>query len=203
LELTGGGEADWHLAIPADDTYTIYAWWPAAPSATNWTTQALYQIISGTTVLASTNYDQTSTGDQWHLLGTVQLFVTNVTTVRLTSAAGICLADALHIYSASRFNNGQPAATIHLQPMDGILLQRDVSIYAPPRFGVVSPFADHLSLLVSNLIPGVSYTLQKSTALAANSWQSVQVFQTMGFATNLSDALPPAQTPVFYRLRGN
>ncbi len=203
LELMSGGEADWQLAIPADDTYTIYAWWPAAPAATNWTTQASYQIISGTTVLAATNYDQTSMGDQWHLLGTVQLFATNANTVRLTSVSGICLADALHIYSASRFNNGQPAATIQLQPMDGILLQRDVSIYVPPRFGVVSPLADQLSLLVTNLTPGVSYTLQKSTTLAANSWQSVQVFQTMAFATNLSDALPPAQTPVFYRLRGN
>ena len=203
LELTGGGEADWPLTIPADDTYTIYAWWPAAPSATNWTTQARYQIISGTNVLASTNYDQTSTGDQWHLLGTVQLFATNATTVRLTSVSGICLADALHIYSASRFNNGQPAATVHLQPMDGILLQRDVPTYAPPLFGAVSPFTDHLSLLATNLTPGVSYTLQKSPTLTAKSWQPVQVFQTMGFSTNLSDTLPPPKTPVFYRLRGN
>ena len=97
LELTSGGEADWQLAIPADDTYTIAAWWPAAPSATNWTTQAQFQIISAGTVIASTNLNETTTGDQWHLLATVPLSATNSTHVRLTSPQGICLANALHI----------------------------------------------------------------------------------------------------------
>jgi len=201
LELTPGGKADWHLAIPADDTYTIAAWWPAALSATNWTTQAQFQIISGGTVIASTNLDQTTTGDQWHLLATVPLYASNTNIVRLTSASGICLADALHIFSQSRYNNGQPVSTVHLQPMDGILLQRDHATYAPPQFSGISHYPARLSLAVTNLTPGLTYSLQKSGDLTSTNWQTLQSFQPMGFSTNLVDTAP--SIPTFYRLRAN
>ena len=53
--VSAGGEADWQLSIPADDTYTISAWWPAAPQASNWTSQASFQVVAGGIVVASTN----------------------------------------------------------------------------------------------------------------------------------------------------
>ena len=79
--------------------------------------------------------DQTTAGDQWHvLIAAVPLFARMRTYVRLTSSQGICLANALHVIPHSRYNNGQPAATVRLQPMDGIVLQSDA---AGLRFAVL------------------------------------------------------------------
>ncbi|MGO8837117.1 MAG: LamG-like jellyroll fold domain-containing protein [Limisphaerales bacterium] len=202
-ELAPGGEANWQLAIPADDTYTISAWWPAAPQASNWTSQASFQVVSGGIVVASTNADQTTSGDQWHDLANVQLFATNATYVRLTAPQGICVADALHVFSQSRYNNGQPAATVRLQPMDGIILQRDQPTFVSPFFGPTSLFPDHLSLTVSNLTPGLSYLLQKSSNLTSNNWQTIQSFQTAGFSTLLQDNPATNRGDAFYRIRAN
>jgi hypothetical protein len=202
-QVSAGGEADWQLSIPADDTYTISAWWPAAPQASNWTSQASFQVVAGGIVVASTNADQTTGGDQWHDLATVQLFATNATYVRLTAPQGICVADALHVRSLSRYNNGQPAAAVRLQPMDGIVLQRDQPTFVSPFFGSVSLFPDHLSLTVTNLTPGLSYSLQKSSNLTSNSWQTIQSFRTVGFSTSLQDNLAPNHGNAFYRIRAN
>ena len=35
------------------------------------------------------------------------------------------IADALHVYSAARYNDGSEASTVTLAPMDGIVLARD------------------------------------------------------------------------------
>ena len=203
LELAAGGEADWQLSIPADDTYTISTWWPAAPQASNWTSQATFQVVSAGAVVAATNLDETTAGDQWHTIAAVALSATNPVYVRLTSSQGICLADALHVYSASRYNNGQPAATVRLQPMDGILLQSDQPSFASPFFGGVTRYSDHLTLNVTNLTPGLSYSLQSSGTLASNSWLTLQTFSPMGFATNLTENPSSNRTSTFYRLRGN
>jgi len=202
-EVGPGGEADWQLSVPADDTYTISAWWPAAPQASNWTTQAAFQVVAAGLVVASTNADQTTGGDQWHDLATVQLFATNAASVRLSAPQGICVADALHVYSLSRYNNGQPASTVRLQPMDGIVLQSDQPAFASPCFGSVALLPDGLSLTVTNLTPGLSYSLQRSSNLTANGWQNLQSFQTAGFSTNLQDNLPPNHGNTFYRVRSN
>ncbi|MGD0815280.1 MAG: LamG-like jellyroll fold domain-containing protein [Verrucomicrobiota bacterium] len=198
-----GGEADWQLSVPADDTYTISAWWPAAPQASNWTTQASFQVVAGGLVVASTNADQTTGGDQWHDLATVQLFATNAAYVRLTAPQGICVADALHVCSLSRYHNGQPASAVRLQPMDGIVLQSDQSTFASPFFDSVSLFPDHLLLTVTNLTPGLSFSLQKSSGLTSNGWQTLQSFQTTGFFTNFQDNLAPNHGSAFYRIRSN
>ncbi len=153
--------------------------------------------------MASTNADQTTGGDQWHDLATVQLFATNAAFVRLTSPQGICVADALHVYSLSRYNNGQPASTVRLQPMDGIMLQTDQPAFASPFFGSVSLFPDHLLLTVTNLTPGLSYSLQKSSDLASNGWQTLQSFQTTGFFTNFQDNLTTNHGNAFYRIHSN
>jgi hypothetical protein len=45
--------------------------------------------------------------------------------VRLTCpGAAPCIADALHLRSLARYNNGSRAGQVTLQPMDGIVLQR-------------------------------------------------------------------------------
>ena len=203
-QLVGaGGEADWQLSVPADDTYTISAWWPAAPQAGNWTTQAGFQVVAGGVVVASTNADQTTGGDQWHDLATVQLFATNAAHVRLTSPQGVCVADALHVCSLSRYNNGQPASTVRLQPMDGIVLQSGQPAFASPFFSSVSLLPGHLLLTATNLTPGLSFSLQKSSDLTSNGWQTLQSFQTTGFFTNFQDNLAPNHGSAFYRIRSN
>ncbi len=201
-ERTGAsGEARWQLPITADDTYTISAWWPAAPQASNWTGQATYEVLAGGTVVASTNLDQRAQGDQWHDIGTAQLLATNAAYVRLTASLGVCVADALHLRSASRFNNGQPASNVHLQPMDGIILQRDQVLLARPAFAVARMVANTLVVTATNLTPGVGYALDRSTNLATAAWEHLQTFQTLGFTTNLTDSLPRPQHAAFYRIR--
>jgi hypothetical protein len=203
LELAPGGQADWQLSIPADDTYTISAWWPAAPQASHWTRQATFQVVSGGTVVAATNLDETTAGDQWHTIAAVPLSATIPAYVRLISSQGLCLADALHVYSASRYNNGQLASAVRLQPMDGILLQSDVPSFASPLFGGVTRSSDNLTLNVTNLTPGLSYSLQSSGTLASNSWLTLQAFSPLGFSTNLTVNPSSNRTDTFYRLLGN
>jgi hypothetical protein len=195
------GEAQWQLSIPADDTYTISAWWPAGPRASNWTSQAVYQVVSGNVVVASTNLDQSTGGDQWHDLATVPLSAANPAFVRLTAAAGTCVADALHLRSQSRFNNGQPAATVRLQPMDGALLKRDQAILARPGFGSVGVSTAAVTLDLTNLTPGITWTLERATNSISGAWQTVQTFQPSGFEMHLTDSVGMNRPSAFYRVR--
>jgi hypothetical protein len=197
------GTARWQLPVLPDDTYTISAWWPAAPEAANWTTQATFQVVAGGIVVASTNLDQTSGGDQWHQVASVSLSATNSTCVNLTAPSGICVADAIWVRSQARYNNGQAVTTVRLQPMDGIILQRDQPLLAPPRFRGVSLLPNSVALMVTNLTPGVTWTLERCPNLAAHAWQPVQFFQTLGFFTNLMDTLPANHSNAFYRIRAN
>jgi hypothetical protein len=201
-ERAGGtGEARWQLPITADDTYTVSVWWPAAPQASNWTSQATFEIVAGGMALTSTNLDQRIAGDQWHDIGTVLLQATNPAYVRLTAASGICVADALHLRSAARFNDGQPATSVRLQAMDGIVLQRDQPILARPGFAAARATSSGVVLTVSNLTPGVSFILERGATLEPATWVPVQSFQPLGFTTNLSDGSPMSRSVTFYRIR--
>jgi len=51
---------------------------------------------------------------------------------------GVCVADALHVRSQSRYNNGQPVSTVRLQPMDGIILPSDHATFAAPAFSMAA-----------------------------------------------------------------
>jgi hypothetical protein len=182
-------------------SYTISAWWPAGPRASNWTSQATYEIVAGSVVVASTNLDQTADGDQWHDIATVPLSATNPVYVRLTAPVRACVADALHIRSQSRLNNGQPASTVRLQPMDGIILQRDQRLLSRPGFGAVTVSSNSVALSVTNLTPGVTWTLERSTNPVAGAWQSLQAFQPSGFETRLVDSIGASRPNAFYRIR--
>lgn len=125
-------EARYTLTIPESDAYTLAAWWPAAPSSSTWTQSASYQIIINGEVAASATFDQRTGGDEWHILGTVPLEPGDEAFLRVKSLDGeACIADAVHVYSSSRYNDGSPASSVTLQPRDGIILARGVSAALP------------------------------------------------------------------------
>ncbi|MCP4548602.1 MAG: hypothetical protein GY835_19270 [bacterium] len=120
-----GDEARWELAIPEQDFYTITAWWPAAPSSGSWSRSAVYEVVAGGAVVGSATLDQSSGGDEWHEVAEVLLAPDDDAFVRLRSGdAAPAIADALHLRSAARFNDGSPVDGVTLQPMDGIVLAR-------------------------------------------------------------------------------
>ncbi len=119
----GNGAARWELDIPEADTYTLTVWWPAAPQASSWSSNAVYEVVSEGQVVASATFDQRMGGDVWHTVGQARLVPGAYVQLRCEGGAP-CLADAVHVRSARRFNDGSAADVITLQPMDGIILQR-------------------------------------------------------------------------------
>jgi hypothetical protein len=133
-ELSGAsGQAHWSLPITTTDTYTVTAWWPAAPQAITWTQSARYEVVAGGQVVISTTLDQSTGGDQWHLVGEALLSPDDDPYVRLVCSGGApCVADALHVRSVARYNDGSPADQVTLYPLDGIVLQRSLwNVYLP------------------------------------------------------------------------
>lgn len=118
------GEARWDLDIQAADTYTITTWWPAAPQVEGWNQNVTYEVVAGGEVVASETFDQRSGGDEWHLVAEVSLSPGNENYVRMhCQGEAPCLADALHIRSRARYNDGTPAEKVTLQSLDGIILR--------------------------------------------------------------------------------
>jgi len=132
-ELTSAaGQARWDLSITTPSTYTLTVWWPDAPEATGWCSQAMYELVVGGQTVFSVTLDQSMGGDEWQLIGAVQLSPGEASPgegpyLRLTSAEDApCVADAVHIRSYARYNNGESVTQVTLQPMDGIILRREV-----------------------------------------------------------------------------
>jgi hypothetical protein len=124
-QLDADGTAEWKLPVLADDTFTISAWWPAAPGMGDWTAQATYEVLVNGKVLATATLDQRKAGDEWHEIAKVPLLATTPATVRVRkSGGGSLIADALYLRSAARYNDGSPAREVTLEPLDGIVLQR-------------------------------------------------------------------------------
>ncbi len=122
---TPGATARWNLYIPQAGTYTVKTWYPADPRAVRRSKSVLYEVVSGgNVVLASTTLDQTAGGDQWYPIAEVRLAPEDAPFVRVTcTEPKPCIADALHVASAARYNDGSPSPTVTLQPMDGIVLE--------------------------------------------------------------------------------
>jgi len=125
-ELTSGtGDATWALDIRADDTYSIDAWWAAAPGQAGWTKQAVFEVMVGSTVLATATLDQSATGDQWHRVASVALRAATRPWCAVRNAgAGTLMADALLLQSTARYNDGSAASSVDLDAMDAIVLRR-------------------------------------------------------------------------------
>ncbi len=63
-----------------------------------------------------------------HTVAEVALTPQDAAFVRVTSADGLmCIADALHVRSAARYNDGSLVSFVPLAPMDGIVLARLVA----------------------------------------------------------------------------
>jgi uncharacterized protein (TIGR03437 family) len=131
---TSTGSAQWNLGIGENGSYTIQVWLPAAPSAGGWTKSAVYEVVSGGSVIASATVDQTaaSSGDGWRTIATVNLIAASspILRVRNGSSTGSLIADAVYVTSAALYNDGSPATQITLNPMDGILLKRQQPVAA-------------------------------------------------------------------------
>ena len=120
------GEASWRLELQADDSYTIEAWWPAAPESGGWSDRVVFEVLAGGAVVASTTFDQRTGGDEWHRVAESALRVADDATVRVRNeGTGPAIADALHVRSAARYNDGTSVTRVTLEPLDGIVLRRD------------------------------------------------------------------------------
>lgn len=131
-----GGNAEWKLDIRGDDTYTIQAWWPGGPDASAYTDKAVYEVVAGGAVVATTTLDQTQTGNEWHTIAELALTSASSPLVRLhNEGTGAAIADALHVVSKARYNDGSAAGKMDLAPMDGIVLRRTGGTSCVPAAG--------------------------------------------------------------------
>ena len=101
---TGRAERRSSISIcAADDTYTLTAWWPAAPQAKDWSKRVVFEVVAEGRVVASKAFDQTSGGDEWHEIATVALTRGARPMVRVRNeGSGAAIADAIHVRSARR-----------------------------------------------------------------------------------------------------
>ena len=115
--------ATWELGIRADDTYTLDAWWPAAPDAANWSSAVRYEVLVNGSVVASATLDQTKNGDQWNRITSVALTKSAGARVRITNLQSKpAIADALLVQSTARYNDGSDATSVELDGKDAIIL---------------------------------------------------------------------------------
>jgi hypothetical protein len=195
-----GGEARWQLTIDEADTYTLSAWWPAWPGASNWTRAATFDVLTNGIIAATSTLDQSAGGDQWHTIATLPLLAGTNIDVRLSAASGVCLADALHVRSQVRLNNGQPARTVRLAPLDGLLLKRDQRLVPPTRLRADRSPLQMVAITITNLTRGLTNSLLRSTGLGTNPWEPLSTFQASTTSATITDG--PATNPAtFYRVR--
>jgi hypothetical protein len=119
------GAAEFALDVREDDTYTLATWWPAAPEAREWSKRVVFEVIADGQVIASKALDQSIGGDEWHEIGAIALKRAGRPLVRVRNeGSGAAIADAVHVRSSRRFNDGSAAAPVTLEPMDGIVLRK-------------------------------------------------------------------------------
>ncbi len=119
------GAAEFDLDLREDDTYTLTAWWPAGPQARDWSKRVVFEVVADGQIVATRAFDQSSGGDEWHEIATVALRRSTRPVVRVRNeGSGPAIADAIHVRSARRFNDGSAADSVTLEPMDGIVLRK-------------------------------------------------------------------------------
>ena len=124
----GSDTAEWALGLQSDDTFTISAWWAAAPEATGWTKSAVFEVIAAGAVVATKTLDESTNGDAWHAIATVALKAADAPRMRIRNAgSGLLVADALLLESQARWNDGSAVTAVTLEPMDAIVLHRTSS----------------------------------------------------------------------------
>ncbi|TFG82338.1 MAG: hypothetical protein E4H20_07875 [Spirochaetales bacterium] len=121
-----GATAEWNLGIPEDGTYTIKAWWTAAPDQADWTRSAIYEVVVRGKVVSSHTLDQSVGGDEWITVGTARLKKGDRPFLRLRNGGtGVLYADAVLVESEARYNDGSAVRELTLAPFDGIVLMKN------------------------------------------------------------------------------
>jgi hypothetical protein len=120
-----GSSATFNLSVTEAGMYNVSMWWPAAvPARSTWSTSMSVSIASPSAVQATVDLT-TQGGDEFFLVAAaVQLDASSTLTVECAAGGGLCIADAVLVESAARYNDGSAAPTVQLQPMDAIVLQR-------------------------------------------------------------------------------
>ena len=127
-----GSSAAFNLSIPVSGVYNVSMWWPAAVPARSAWAQAMRVSISPGGV--STTVDLSSQGGDLFLLvaAEAQLEPSSTLVVECPAGGGACVADAVLVESAARYNDGSAAAQVTLGAMDAVVLER---ASAPPNCG--------------------------------------------------------------------
>jgi hypothetical protein len=117
--------ASFDLRVRTAGAYNVSLWWPAAvPARASWAS-AMRVTISPGAVQAT--LDLTRQGGDVFLLvaANAQLAPGSTLLVECPAGGGDCIADAVLVESAARYNDGSAAAQVTLQPMDAIVLRRE------------------------------------------------------------------------------
>jgi hypothetical protein len=125
---SSSGSAQWNLNLPADGQYTIQVWLPAAPPASTWTKQAVYEVWANGSIVSTFTLDQSqaSGGDQWYTIASnLNLTAASAPYVQLSNGGtGPLIADAVYVSSSTAlYNDGSAAPQVTLAPFDSVLLQ--------------------------------------------------------------------------------
>ena len=202
------GSAQWNLNVTSDGHYTIQVWLPAAPPASTWTKQAIYNVMSGGQVVATATLDQSQArgGDQWFTIATdVKLTAAGAPSVMLQNrGSGPLIADAVYVSSSRMlYNDASAASQVTLQPFDAILLQRatpnQIISFLPPgstltgtSFTASATATSGLSVSLMSDTPSVCPISGKTVTLSAVGTCSITATQA-GNAT-WTAAVPVTQT---------
>ena len=117
--------ASFDLLVHAAGAYNVSLWWPAAvPARASWASAMRVTISPGA---VQVTLDLTRQGGDVFLLvaANAQLAPGSTLLVECPAGGGDCIADAVLVESAARYNDGSAAAQVTLQPMDAIVLRRE------------------------------------------------------------------------------
>ena len=119
------------LRVPEAGRYTLSLWWPDSDVAvrSKWARAMSATVVSASGARSEpTTLDLTSQGgDQWVVAAGgegegVQLEPGDTLEVACPAGGGDCIADAVLVESAARWNDGSVASNVTLQPTDSIVL---------------------------------------------------------------------------------
>lgn len=124
-QAPAGSSASFALGAPEAGVYNVSLWWPAAVPARNaWSQSMRVSITPGS---ASTTIDLTTQGGDMFFVVATNVQLTNTSTLLLECPAGSgdCIADAVLIESAARWNDGSATGpNITIQSMDAVILNK-------------------------------------------------------------------------------
>ena len=123
-----GATAIFDLGLADKDMYSLKVWWAADPAARQqWSQNVRWDVLdSGGKAVAGATVDQSTGGDVWLTIATnVSLMPGASVKVTCHAAQGrLCVADAVLVESAKRYNDGSAVQEVELASMDGIVLTK-------------------------------------------------------------------------------